>query len=136
VDTIIAFINEHIFLVALLILTIIMLLVEEFRAKGALEPADAAILIQKGAKVLDVQDESKVKRTIEGAKKVKSDKYDWTKHKDRTLLIYCADGAKSKEIVGELTSQGIKEIYFIAGGLNAWVKDGFQAIDVKPGKAK
>ena len=53
-DSIISFINEHVFLVALFVLTVVMLIIEELRPRGALEPADAAIHIQKGGMVFDV----------------------------------------------------------------------------------
>ena len=130
-DKIFAFVSEHLFLVSLFAVTFIMLLVEEFRVKGALDPSEVAVLLQKKGKVYDIREQADFdSSSIEHSIHVKNlDKAKWEKwHSEGTIVLLCQDGLQSKEKTKELNDAGLKNVYFIEGGLNAWKKDGFHVV--------
>lgn len=45
--------------------------------------------------------------------------------KNRTLLVYCAVGARSASAAGFLASKGYPEVYHMTDGLIGWYKHGF-----------
>ena len=102
-----------------------MLIIEEFRPRGALEPADAAIQIQKGRTVLDVRKTFTEAGLVEAICVKNTSKFNWQKYKDNKPVLYCEDGQRSKEISQKLAGEGI-DAYFISGGIAAWKKDGFR----------
>ena len=127
-ENFLTFINEHIFLAVLFVVTVIMLVVEEMKPKGSLEAADVAILIQKGGLIFDLQASTESKSQLKNSRCVTDyQKFSWDKHKDKKLILYCKDGVISKTAASELRSKGF-DAYFIAGGLQAWQKDGFEVI--------
>ncbi len=126
-DSIISFINEHVFLVALFVLTVVMLIIEELRPRGALEPADAAIHIQKGGVVFDVRTQPNGSHLTEAIIVKNSSKFNWQKYKSSKPLLYCEDGQRSKEICKTLSAEGI-DAFFISGGIASWEKDGFKVV--------
>ena len=127
-ETFLSFVSEHVFLAVLFLVTIVMLVIEELRPKGALEAADAAILIQKGACVLDIQEQAKRKNLLKNGQLVSNPRqFAWDKYKNKKLVLYCIDGSTSKDIVKDLRTKGF-DAYFIAGGIHSWQKDGFEVI--------
>lgn len=48
--------------------------------------------------------------------------------KDDILIVHCQAGVRTKQIQGELAKLPVKEIYIMAGGINAWKKEGFETI--------
>ena len=44
---------------------------------------------------------------------------------NRTILVYCAVGARSKPAAGFLAKQGYKDVYNMTDGLVGWYRNGF-----------
>ncbi len=56
--------------------------------------------------------------------------------KDKTILIICQNGMKSKQAGGILTKQGFKNLHCISGGINAWINANFPITTIKAEKRK
>ena len=129
-ETFLTFLSEHIFLAVLFLVTIMMLVVEELRPKGALEAADAAIMIQKGAMVVDLQKKTERESGLKNGQWVTDfQKFAWEKHRSKKFVLYCKTGKVSKDVVEDLRAKGF-DAYFIAGGIESWRKDGFEVTPV------
>ncbi len=48
--------------------------------------------------------------------------------KDQKILVYCRSGGRSSEASNILVNNGFKEIYNMNGGIDDWVKSGYQAV--------
>jgi rhodanese-related sulfurtransferase len=46
------------------------------------------------------------------------------KHAARPVVVYCATGRRSRMAAGPLAKAGFKSVYSLAGGIEAWRKDG------------
>lgn len=45
--------------------------------------------------------------------------------KNKTILVYCAVGSRSKPVADYLTQRGYKEVYHMADGIVGWYRNGF-----------
>ena len=45
--------------------------------------------------------------------------------KNRTIVVYCAVGSRSKPVAGFLAQQGYKEVYNMTDGIVGWYRNGF-----------
>lgn len=45
--------------------------------------------------------------------------------KNKTIVVYCAVGARSKPVAGFLAQQGYKDVYHMADGIVGWYRNGF-----------
>ena len=45
--------------------------------------------------------------------------------KDRPILVYCAVGSRSAQVVNYLVRQGYPEIYNLYGGIYSWAQKGY-----------
>jgi rhodanese-related sulfurtransferase len=45
--------------------------------------------------------------------------------KNKTIVVYCAVGARSKPVASFLTQQGYKNVYNVTDGLVGWYRNGF-----------
>lgn len=52
--------------------------------------------------------------------------------KDRPVLVYCAVGSRSAQVVNYLARQGFPEIYNLYGGIYAWAQKGFPVLQGGP----
>ena len=48
--------------------------------------------------------------------------------KDRPVLVYCAVGSRSAQVVNYLARQGYPEIYNMSGGIYAWAQKGLPVL--------
>lgn len=48
--------------------------------------------------------------------------------KNRVYLIYCRTGSRTSQAVKFMESLGFREVYYLDGGINSWVGDGFFVI--------
>jgi len=48
-----------------------------------------------------------------------------TSNKDKPTFIYCQNGVYSARVAKLLSDKGIKEIYIMSGGYQAWTDSGF-----------
>lgn len=76
-------------------------------------PAEAAEGIIRGAIVMDFNAPDF---------KSKVSKLD----KAKTYLVYCKVGGRSSKAVNLMESKGIKKVYHLDGGYDAWVQNGFE----------
>lgn len=44
--------------------------------------------------------------------------------KSKTYLVYCKSGIRSQKAANQMKELGFKKVYTLAGGLNAWQKEG------------
>lgn len=52
--------------------------------------------------------------------------------KDKALLVYCAVGSRSSQVVGYLARVGYPEVYNLYGGIYAWKRKGYPIITGLP----
>jgi phage shock protein E len=52
--------------------------------------------------------------------------------KDRPILVYCAVGSRSAQVVSYLARQGYPELYNLTGGVYAWAQKGFPVLQGAP----
>jgi len=52
--------------------------------------------------------------------------------KDRPVLVYCAVGSRSSQVVGYMARIGFPEVYNLYGGIYAWSKKGYPVLTGLP----
>ncbi len=52
--------------------------------------------------------------------------------KNRPILVYCAVGSRSSQVVGYLARNGYPEVYNLYGGIYAWGKRGYPVLKGLP----
>ena len=52
--------------------------------------------------------------------------------KDRPILVYCAVGSRSAQVVNYLARQGFPEIYNLYGGIYSWEQTGYPVLKGGP----
>lgn len=45
--------------------------------------------------------------------------------KNKTIVVYCAVGSRSKPVAGFLARQGYKDVYNMSDGIVGWYRNGF-----------
>ena len=136
------FVLRHWALCGLFILLISLLLFEETRSNGMqarLSPQAATQLINgDNAKILDIRSPSAFEKghiigakqySAEALKGGNNDKIN--KHKDRAILIVCANGQTSSAVFSKMKKQGFKQLAILAGGMSKWQQDNLPVIKGK-----
>ena len=130
------FIEQNIFLVAILIGLAAVIVTVEFRAltrrHKEIAPTDAVMLMNRSEPVvLDVREDAEIGvGAIQRARHIPGTMLEkrlgeLTEHKSRPILIYCASGMRSPGICRKLTGEGFSDVYNLKGGLAAWEQAGF-----------
>lgn len=128
------FINNHWFLVATFVITLIVLFILEalsnkgLRRSNRLTPAQVVQLINnEKAVVIDIRD-SKIfeKGHITHAINIPTTELNKSfkeieQYKQQTLIIVCTMGKKSAYFVNKLYKQGYQKVYMLVGGMGAWI---------------
>jgi len=52
--------------------------------------------------------------------------------KNRPILVYCAVGSRSSQVVGYMARVGFSEVYNLYGGIYAWDKKGYPVLTGLP----
>lgn len=52
--------------------------------------------------------------------------------KDRPILVYCAVGSRSAQVVNYLARQGYPEVYNLYGGIYSWAQKGYPILQGGP----
>ena len=52
--------------------------------------------------------------------------------KDRPILVYCAVGSRSAQVVNYLARQGYPEVYNLYGGIYSWAQNGYPILQGGP----
>ena len=103
-----------------------------------LSPQEASAMIgQRGDLfLLDVRTPGEYRQTrLQGAHLIPIDQF--VKRlaevpRDRPVLVYCAVGSRSAQVVNYLARQGYPEIYNLYGGLYAWAQQGLPVLQGGP----
>lgn len=130
---IVEFANNHVWLVAALVLASLAVMFYELRLKtqGAthVSAADAVRLINKGALVIDVRKPEEFEqghivnaRNIALERLAKDDDA-INKQKNKILLAVCGDGVSSGRVAGKLRQSGYENTFSLKGGLAGWRAD-------------
>jgi rhodanese-related sulfurtransferase len=133
------FLIEHWQLTGLAILLLIGLFILDARERGtggsSLNAQDAAVMInRKHMLVIDLRDNTDYKSGhITGAKnyqlsELTADSNKLPKNKDKPVLCYGSTQQQAKKAVDALKKAGFKEVFMLAGGLQAWQKDNLPLI--------
>lgn len=134
-NTFFEFIVAHWALVLLFVLACVWLMLEEARHQGLggarQTPQGVTYLINQGeARVIDLRDVAAFQdghitgsinvpyaRLAQGMDKIK-------KYKDSPLILVCAMGQQSTQVMHKLRKQGFSKLYVLGGGLSAWKRVG------------
>jgi rhodanese-related sulfurtransferase len=127
------YVTHHPFLVAAAAILAVLALVIEFRqrARGsqAVSPADAVLLSNSGALLLDVRDSAEYEagHIIEARSLPAADlgaKADTLKkYKEKPVIVYCENGAASGAAARTLRGAGFNKVVTLRGGLQSWRQD-------------
>lgn len=95
----------------------------------ALEPDQARELVASNeVTVLDIRDDEEWHdKRVPGSRRVAEEELGSTIGElddDRSVLVVCADGSRSAELVTKLREEG-REVACIDGGMEAWAKEKF-----------
>lgn len=99
-----------------------------------LSPREASAMVEERADLflLDVRTPGEFQQTrLEGARLIPIDQF--LKRlaevpRDRPVLVYCAVGSRSAQVVNYLARQGYPEIYNLYGGIYSWAQQGLPVL--------
>ena len=131
-----AFLSEHLLLVAAFVVVLALLIMEEARAEKTggkrLTPQAAVSLINgESAAVVDVRNDDAyagghiVKAIRVPVSSLNGEVKKLNKYKDKPVIVVCQKGQQSRVAVKKLTQQGFSKVYVLAGGVAAWKEAGF-----------
>ncbi|MEJ0099882.1 MAG: rhodanese-like domain-containing protein [Pseudomonadota bacterium] len=133
-DRLLEYLQHHPILVVLALAMAVAVLVFELRARrmayAALRPQEAIQLMNQGAQLYDLRDApSYAEGHINGAKHLDpaqqaSAAEQLKRFKDRLLVVYCEDGARSASLTRQLHDNGFTKVFSLRGGLAAWRTEG------------
>ncbi|RMF98469.1 MAG: rhodanese-like domain-containing protein [Gammaproteobacteria bacterium] len=133
----IEFTNNHPLLVAGTVLMALAVIFYELRQRGRglfeLSPAQAVLLINKGAKVCDLREQDAwAKGHIVDAERVDAERLDEIAQrqakKKRALLLVCDNGITSAREAERLRKQGHEQVFSLRGGMTAWLRDNLPVV--------
>jgi rhodanese-related sulfurtransferase len=128
------FVTEHVFLVALAVVSGTMLVWPAIRRSTAgpsISTLQATLLInQQNALVLDVRDAAEYggghvlnSRHLPGAE-LEARCSELEKYKARPVIVVCESGNRSDKAVSTLRKQGFGQVFSLSGGIGAWRQAG------------
>lgn len=134
-ESILQFISEQSIIIAA-ILAVILLIVQEVLAdkRGAqcpLSPEDAAVLLFKGAKLIDIRSKD-VYQTGHIAGAVWHNPQHLSLHPEKTLrpqktyIFVCDNGVQSGELANLLRQKNGYQTHYIQQGMTAWLAEGLK----------
>jgi rhodanese-related sulfurtransferase len=140
-NTYLDFASNHPLLVSALFFSLLLVLFTELRRKAAgminIEPAQAVMLINKDAAVIDVRSaDAFASGHIVNAKNVPMDELDahmdkLENLKDKPVVTICQAGITSTKAVDALRKLGFENVYGIKGGMGAWTEAGLPVVSAK-----
>ena len=107
-------------------------------ASRNVSPVDAYSMVSKrdGLYLLDVRTPGEYRQArLEGARLIPIDQLVGRLPelpKDRPILVYCAVGSRSAQVVNYLARQGYPEVYNLSGGIYSWAQKGFPILQGGP----
>ena len=129
------FIHHHPYLIGAAMLIVVLFVVDtlsrglrKFRESS---PAEAVLLINKGAAVIDVRAAKDFSTGhIIGARNIPVAEFDGRvaeleKFREQPVLIYCQSGQSSQRPAAALAKAGFQQVHNLKGGVNAWQAENF-----------
>jgi rhodanese-related sulfurtransferase len=139
------FISHHPYLVAAAVLSAIVVVVYELRARvqafAALSASQAVRLMNQGALVIDLRSKDSFDAGhIVDARNVpvatlESQADSLKKWRDKNVITYCDTGSNGAGAARALIKLGFTKVFNLQGGLNAWVKDNLPLTKTAGGKS-
>jgi rhodanese-related sulfurtransferase len=138
------YVTHHPFLVAAAAILAVLAVVFELRARArgsnAISPADAVLLANAGALLLDVRDgkdyeaghiiEARNLPAAELAAKAETLK----KYKEKPVIVYCDSGNASAAAARTLREAGFNKVVTLRGGLQSWRQENLPLVKGAPRK--
>ncbi|MGK2905577.1 MAG: rhodanese-like domain-containing protein [Desulfuromonadales bacterium] len=126
------------FIFCILLLLVVLPVYADSAVARNLSPQDAFNLVEQRSDLylLDVRTPGEFQQArLEGAHLIPIDQF--VKRlaevpKDRPILVYCAVGSRSAQVVNYLARQGYTEIYNLYGGIYSWQQTGYPVLKGKP----
>jgi rhodanese-related sulfurtransferase len=128
------FVTEHIFLVALAVVSGTMLVWPAIRrgtGGSSISTLQATLLInQQNALVLDVRDAAEYENGhVLNARHVAAGELpersaEIEKYKTKPVIVVCESGNRSEKAAAALRKQGFGQVYSLSGGMSAWKQAG------------
>jgi len=138
VQDIVQFIIHHWLLSSLFLVLLILLLIEEARAKGLMGQVSPQELVRlmnrESAVVIDIRNRDAYQQEhIIGAlnfpqPELEKDLSKLNKYKEVPLIIVCATGQKSGELAAKLKKQNFEKVQVLSRGMNAWKSAGMPVV--------
>lgn len=145
-NTYLEFAGNHPLLVSALVLSFFVLVFTELQRKARgltnVEPQDAVKLINADAVVIDLRSpEAFARGHIVNAKNLpfedlSANKEKIAKYAKNAVVTVCEAGTTSSKVVDSLRKTGIKNIYGLKGGINAWTQANLPLVTGKKIKKK
>jgi rhodanese-related sulfurtransferase len=138
------FTTHHPFLVAAAAILAVLAIVIELRARArgssAIGPQDAVRLVNAGALVVDVRDQTAYEaghiidaRSIPAAE-LAGKAETLKKFKEKPVIVYCDNGFGAASAVKLLKSLGFTKVVSLRGGLSSWVGENLPVVKGAPKK--
>lgn len=128
------FIGNHLLLSLAFLVTffllVMMLLSEKMQAFASIKPAQLTQLVNhQNAIVIDTRNpEAFAQGHITNAINIplsdfNSNSVAYEKYKNKNVIAYCVSGISSRSACKKLINAGIKNVYNLSGGINAWISE-------------
>jgi rhodanese-related sulfurtransferase len=129
------FAGHHPYLIAAALLIILLFVGDELlrrlRKFRELTPAEAVLLINKGASVLDIRLPKDFDQGhVIGARNIPSAELDarvaeLEKFKQQPMIVYCESGQTSQKAAVILIKHGFQAVHTLKGGIRSWQQEHF-----------
>jgi rhodanese-related sulfurtransferase len=129
--------RRQIFFCFFLLLIILPVYVDAAVARNV-KPQEAFSMVDQRSDLylLDVRTLGEYQKTrLEGARLIPIDQFAKRLSevpKNRPILVYCAVGSRSAQVVNYLARKGYPEIYNLSGGIYAWAQKGYPILQGGP----
>lgn len=139
-DPIIAFLVHHWILSTIFTLLVIVLLINEWRARAfgmkAVSPQGLVVLLNhSNAGLIDLRSaEQFMKGHILGAQNIREKEIasrlgNLNKFKSKPMILICATGLDAPKLYSLLKKEGFTQLYYLAGGMAAWQTNGLPVVN-------
>jgi rhodanese-related sulfurtransferase len=138
------YIAHHPYLAGGALALAIAVLVNEFleraRNAGAISAAQAVLMMNQGALLLDVRAKDvydaghigDARNVAEGELESSADSF--KKWREKNIIVYCDSGMRSAAAARTLLKLGFAKVHNLAGGLDAWRKENLPVVKTAAGK--
>ena len=129
---------QQLFLLRIIILLVMLPMLAEAATARNVSPEEAYSMVvkQDSLYLLDVRTPGEFRQArLDGANLIPIDQLLnrlAEVPKDRPILVYCAVGSRSAQVVNYLARQGYPEVYNLYGGIYSWAQKGYPILQGAP----